>query len=117
MAAFLTDEDFNGDITRGLRRSRPDLDIVRVQEVGLSGAADPVILEWAAQQSRIILTHDKNTMTKYAYARVDAGLPMPGVCEVSRSVSIGRVIEDIILLAECSRAGEWEGQVLFLPVA
>ena len=54
-------------------------------------------------------------MTKHAYARVDAGLPMPGVCEVSRSASIGQVIEDVILLAECSRPDEWEGQVVFLP--
>jgi hypothetical protein len=113
--AFLTDEDFNGDIVRGLRRRRPDLDLVRVQDVRLSGVADPAVLEWAAEHSRIILTHDKNTMTKYDYARVDAGLSMPGVCEVSRSASIGHVIEAVILLAECSRPGEWEGQVVFLP--
>ncbi len=117
MPAFLTDEDFNGDTPRGLRRLRPSLDIVRVQDVGLSSVGDPVVLEWAAQQGRMILTHDKNTMTKYACQRVDANLPMPGVCEVARTPSIGQVIEDIIVLAECSHAGEWEGQVIFLPFA
>ena len=41
---------------------------------------------------------------------------MPGVFEVSRSVPIGRAIEDILLLAECSVDGEWEGQVRYLPL-
>jgi hypothetical protein len=41
---------------------------------------------------------------------------MPGVFEVGRSVSVGRAIEDIVLLAECSREAEWEGQVLYLPL-
>ena len=53
---------------------------------------------------------------KYAYERVQAGQPMPGVFEVNRSVPIGRAIEDILLLAECSLDGEWEGQVRYLPL-
>jgi len=114
--ALLADEDFNGIIVRGLRRRRPELDLVRVQDVGLSGAGDPKVLEWAAQSGRIVLTHDVTTMTKYAYERVDAGVPMPGVCEVKRSLPIGQVIEDLLVFAECSREGEWEGQVLFLPL-
>jgi hypothetical protein len=35
------DENFNSDIVRGLIRRKPDVDIVRVQDVGLSGAEDP----------------------------------------------------------------------------
>ena len=116
MLRFLADENFNNDILRGLLRRHPDLDIVRVQDIGLSGADDPTLLVWAAQQGRIILTHDVTTMTRYAYERVEAGQPMPGVFEVSRSVPIGTVIEDIILLAESSLEGEWEGQVRYLPL-
>jgi Uma2 family endonuclease len=41
--AFLADENFNRRIVHGLRRRRPDLDIVRVQDVGLSGANDPTM--------------------------------------------------------------------------
>ena len=94
----------------------PDLDIVRIQDVGLSGADDPMVLEWCAREGRILLTHDVTTITRYAYARVQAGQPMPGVFEVSRTVPIGRAIEDILLLAECSLDDEWEGQVRYLPL-
>jgi len=55
MLRLAADENFNNDIVRGLLRRKPDLDIVRVQEVGLSGADDPTILEWTAQEGRVLL--------------------------------------------------------------
>jgi hypothetical protein len=116
LLSLLADENFNGDITRGLRRRRPQVDLVRAQDVGLSGAQDPPILEWATQAGRIVLTQDLKTVPCYAYERVRAGLPMPGVWAVSGSVPIGQAIDDLLLLVDCSREGEWEGQVLFLPL-
>ncbi len=74
------------------------------------------MLEWAAQENRVLLTHDVSTVTRFAYERVQAGKRMPGVFEMSRSVSISVAIEDILLLAECSLEGEWEGQVRYLPL-
>ncbi len=47
------DENFNADILRGLLRRKPDLDIVRVQDAGLSGADDPTVLEWAAREGQV----------------------------------------------------------------
>lgn len=116
MLKLAADENFNNDIVRGLLRRKPDLDIVRIQDVGLSGADDPTVLEWAAREGRVLLTHDVSTLTRYAYERVEKGLPMPGVFEVGRHVPIGRAIEDILLLAECSEEGEWEGQIRYLPL-
>src|SRR5712692_5937578 len=108
---FLVDEDFDNDIMRGMLRRLPTLDIVRVQDVGLSGNPDPIVLAWAAQGGRVLLTHDVSTMTAHAYARVTNGLPMPGVFAVHQLASLSQVIEDLVLLAECSLSGEWEGQV------
>jgi len=116
MLRLAADENFNNNIVRGLLRRQPELDIVRIQDAGLSGADDTTVLEWAAQEGRVLLTHDVSTITKYAYERVRADQPMPGVFEVNRSVPIGRAIEDILLLAECSLDGEWEGQVRYLPL-
>jgi hypothetical protein len=116
MLRFAADENFNGDIVRGLSRRDPELDIVRLQDVGFSGADDPTVLEWAAQEGRVLLTHDVSTITHYAYERVRAGKSMPGVFEVGHTVSIGRAIDDILLLAKCSLDGEWEGQVRYLPL-
>jgi hypothetical protein len=110
------DENFNNDIVRGLLRRKPELDLVRVQDTDIAGADDPVMLEWAAQEGRVLLTHDVSTITRYAYERIKAGKIMQGVFEVNRDVPIGRAIEDILLLAECSLEGEWEDQVRYLPL-
>jgi len=115
-ASAKTRENPNNDIVRGLLRRRPDLDIVRIQDVGLSGADDAAVLEWAAQEGRVLLTHDVSTMARHAYERVRAGKTLPGVFEVNRALAIGIAIEDVLLLAECSLEGEWEGQVRYLPL-
>jgi predicted nuclease of predicted toxin-antitoxin system len=113
---FLADECFNGDIFRALKARSPTLDAVRVQDVGLDGAHDRDVLSWVADRGRLVLSHDVNTLIAYANQRTRAGQPMPGVVEVPRTISIGDAVEDILILAECSREGEWEGQIIYLPL-
>jgi hypothetical protein len=113
---LLADENFHRAITRGLLRHIPDLDLVRVQDVGLRTADDPTVLAWAASEGRLVLTHDAETLIADAYARVRAGLPMPGVIEVSQETPIGEVIADLHVLILGSHPGEWEGQVLYVPL-
>jgi hypothetical protein len=95
--------------------SELDLDIVRVQDVGLLHADDPTILQWAGNEGRILLTHDVATVTTYAYERIEAGLPMPGVIEVIATAPMGQVIDDLYMLVCCSQADEYKGQILFIP--
>ena len=72
MLSLAADENFNNDIVRGLLRRNPRLDIVRIQDAGLSGASDEAVLEWAANEGRILLTHDVSTLTRSVYERVTA---------------------------------------------
>ncbi len=113
---FLADENFNNDILRGLLRQMPNLDILRVQDVGLSGMGDPDVLEWAAKEGRVLLTHDVTTMAGFAYNRIDANQLMPGVLEVSRSLRTGPAIESILLMVAASFESEWVGQVRYLSL-
>ncbi len=62
---FLADENFNNDILRGLQERMPDIDVVRVQDTEVYQSDDPRLLEWAAQQGRILLTHDVKTIPGY----------------------------------------------------
>ena len=55
-------------------------------------------------------------MIGYAYERVRLGQAMPGLFVVGQDVPIGQAVEEILILAECSEEGEWEGQVLHLPL-
>ncbi len=116
MLRLAFDEDFNNRILRGLLRRKPELDVMRVQDAGLSAQADSAVLAWAAMENRVLLTHDVTTMARYASDRIAAGLPMPGIFEISQAIPIGQAIEEILLLAECSLENEWEGQIHFLPL-
>jgi len=116
MLQLLADENFNNRIVRGLLHRKPDADIVRVQDVGLAGTGDPGVLAWAAENDRVLLTHDVSTVTRFANERVAAGERMPGVFEVPESAPIGQVIEDLLVLIECTSQGEWEGQIRYLPL-
>ena len=112
MLKLLADENFDNTILRGLLRRQSDIDIIRVQDTELYGANDPTVLAWAAQENRILLTHDVATITRYAYERIAKEQSMPGVIEVVSGSQVGRVIEDILMLLECSLDGELANQII-----
>jgi hypothetical protein len=116
MLRLVRDENFNGDIVRGLFRRRPDLELVRVQDVGLMQTPDPDILEWAASQGRVLLSHDVSTAPPAAYQRIGDGKPMPGVFIVPDRMPIGQAVEEVLFLSLDVEPGEWKDQVLFLPL-
>ena len=116
MLRLAADENFNNDLLRGVRRRKPDVDIVRIQDAGLSGADDPTVLAWAADEGRVLLTHDVTTLTHAAYQRVIGGLSMPGVFAVHEAAAAAQVIEEILLLVECSVEQEWNGRILYVPM-
>lgn len=113
---FLVDENFDHKTLSGIKRRDPDLDIVAVQEVGLREVDDSAVLEWAAQDERIVVTHDVTTFSDFAFERVAAGLPMPGVIEIPETVPRAVIIDELILIAGASEAGEWKDTVRYLPL-
>jgi hypothetical protein len=115
MSRFLTDENFNRYILEGLLRRRPVLDIVRVQDVNLRNTDDRIILEWASHVDRVLLTHDVSTITMYAEERIALGLTIAGIVVVTDDAPLGRVIEDILFLADYN-VGEWENTIWFVPL-
>ena len=93
MLRLLADENFNGDVVRALLLRQPDLDIVRVQDVGLAGIADPDILAWAAVNDRIILTHDRATL--------------PQLFILDDRFPVGHATDELLLLITCSEQPKW----------
>lgn len=116
MLRLLADENFNGDIVRGLSLRQSNLDIVRVQDVGLAGADDPAILAWSAENDYILLTHDRATIPDYAYERMAAGERLVDVFILNDRFSVGLAIQEILLMIACSEQAEWTGRVVHLPL-
>jgi hypothetical protein len=116
MLRILIDQDFDQDILRGLIRRVPDLDAVTAHEVGHSAAPDPQLLAWAADEDRVLFTHDRKTMPGHAADRVAAGRKMPGTIIVPRRLPISQAIDEIEVIVTCSLPGEWENTVRYLPL-
>jgi hypothetical protein len=112
---LLFDENFHGDVLRGLLRIYPALDYVRVQDVPqIYGKSDDDVLAWAAQEGRILLSHDYRTIPKAAYLRISNNLPMPGVIMCPNTMPVGETIEYLIVIIGASDPAEYVYRVLFL---
>jgi predicted nuclease of predicted toxin-antitoxin system len=116
MIRFVADENFDNDILRGVRLIVPDFDVVRVQDTEIYQADDPIVLEWATKEGRVLLTHDVKTMPDYAYERLRASLPMIGVLVIRQSTAISVAIEAIALITVASDVDEWNEKVTYLPL-
>lgn len=114
---WLADECFDNDIVRGLFRRSPGLDLVRVQDLEqIAGRDDGSLLEWATENGRVLLTHDVTTMVSALLSRRQQGLPCAPIVLVPDSLSIGTVIEEILLLEQCSQESDWAAGVVYLPL-
>ena len=118
---YLIDADLPRALFHGLVRRSSVLDVRRVQQVGLSSATDPEILAFAAAERRITISRDKSTMLDFAAERVKLGEPMPGLLLVRPNFArrhargLGQVIDELMLIAECSDAEEWTNIIQFIP--
>lgn len=115
MLRLLTDENFDNQIVRGLRLRLPQLDVVSVKHMGLAGLPDPILLKWAAQRERTMLTHDIRTMVPYAKELIKRSEPMAGVIVVPDQLQIGRAIKDLELLLEYFSESELRDRIEYLP--
>jgi hypothetical protein len=113
---FLVDHDFSQLIVDGALRQEPAIDFVLAREAGLDRALDPALLDHAAAEGLIVLSHDSNTMTAAAVAAVTAGRPMARLIIAHQRAPIGRVIDSLVLLWAASEAEEYRDRIKFLPL-
>ena len=116
MLKLLIDENLDQRILRGLQLHVPDLLYSVVQETGLAGAQDAALLEWAAENRHVLVTHDRTTMLKAAQERVRAGRKSPAMVIVKKELPLNRAIEDLVFLLQCSTESDLENQVVFIPL-
>lgn len=113
---LVADEHIARRLVVGLRRVVEAADIVRVQDVGLRTADDSAILQWAADEGRILVSHDLRTIPGFAADRLAAGLSMPGVILLRASLPIATAIDELALVIGASDAEEWDGLIAHLPL-
>lgn len=79
-------------------------------------APDPVLLEWAAQNNYVLLSHDVDTLPGFAYDRVNVGQLMTGIIIVGRPYNYEVIIDDLLLIIGATEPDEWLNRIEFLPL-
>ena len=116
MLRLLIDENFNHRMLRGLVLRLPQIDYLLVRQIGMSRFRDLELLRWAAQQNRIIITHDKKTMIPDAERCLRRGEPMAGIIFVPEQMAIGRAMNDLEITVECRSQTEMRDRIEYLPL-
>jgi hypothetical protein len=91
------------------------IDFASAQEAQLEGVSDPEVLERAASDDRVLVSHDRRTMLKHFRDRLMAGRSTPGLLVVSQGSPIGLVVEAIVLLWAVADPMELRDQAYHLP--
>ena len=112
---FLADADLNRAIVTAVREREPALDFMTATEAELEGHGDPDVLEFAASQRRILVSHDTSTMTMHFSERLRSGGASPGVLLVRQRASVGQIVDALLLVWSASSPGEWADQIHYLP--
>ena len=115
MIRFQADADLRYGFVKAVRRREPAIDFASAADSKLEGVSDPKVLEVAAQQGRILVSHDRRTMVNHFRTRLAEGKSSPGVFLVTQSARIGEVVEAIITVWAASDPVEWENQLRYLP--
>ena len=115
MIRFQADADLRYSFVKALRLQEPSIYFASAADNYLEGLPDPEVLEVAAQQGRILVSHDRRTMVDHFRTRMAEGKWSPGVFLVTQSVRIGQIVEAIIIVWAASESVEWENQLRYLP--
>lgn len=112
---FLTDEDFSIQVVAEARRKEPGIDLLTAREVGLLHLADPLVLAYAAQHDRVLLTNDVHTMPRHFADFLASGYHSPGVLLIAQTLPIGRSVDAILLVWGASGPDEWRDLCVYPP--
>jgi len=111
---FQADNDLDQRIVLATRRLNPTIDFQTAPELGLHGRADPEVLALAAQQGRLLVTHDRRTMPGH-FETFIATQTSPGLIIVARTLPIGPAAAWLHLLWAASAAEEYVNTIYSLP--
>jgi len=112
---FQADADLNQIIVKATLRLEPGIDFQTAQMAGLAGLDDPDVLKLAAQQGRVLVSHDRKSMPKH-FEQFIVSENSPGMLIVSQKLPVSRMAEDLLLIWFASEPEEWVNRNRSLPL-
>ncbi|NET60365.1 MAG: hypothetical protein F6K47_30745 [Symploca sp. SIO2E6] len=116
---YLLDENMPSLYREQLLRYREDLIVLMVgdQDALPKGTLDPEILCWCEENDFLLVTNNRKSMPVHLVDHLAEGRHVPAIFVLRRPVDVGRVIEDLILIAEAADENEYQDRITYLPLA
>ncbi len=112
---FQADNDLKQAIVNGVKRRRPAIDFQTAAEAQLDGLPDEEVLALAANEGRVLVSHDHRTMP-FHFANFISTQESAGVILIEQSLPLRDAIDDLLLIWEASEAEEWSNRLEFIPL-
>ena len=102
---FQADNDLKRAILNGVKRRQPAIDFQTAEDAQLDGLSDEEVLRLAADEGRILVSHDHRTMPVH-FANFIATQESAGVILIAQALPLREAIEELLLIWEASTAEE-----------
>ena len=112
---FQADADLNQNIVNAVVRIDSKIDFQTAINANLKGLTDIQVLALAANQKRVLVSHDQRTMPNY-FAEFISNNKSYGVLIVPKTLSVMEVAENIILIWQVFTEQDWINRIAFLPL-
>jgi len=112
------DENVDPIDIMSIRRKKSDLLVMAVGEPNTPAKStlDPEILIWCEAYNFILVTNNRHSMPVHLAENISQKRHVPGIFILNPEMTIGETIEELLLIAECSFDGEYQDQIVFLPI-
>ena len=107
--------NLNQLILRAACRREPALDFQTAETAGLAGLPDPETLAHAAEDGRVLVTHDLRTMPRHLAAFITTR-QSAGVLLVPQHLPVAAAVDDLLLIWSTMDAEEWRNLIWYLPL-
>ena len=118
MRRFLIDENISPQYRTQLLNHEPSLTVLVIgdEDAPPKSTPDPEILEWCEQHQFTLITNNRESMPQHLSDHLSAGHHVPGIFTINLEVPMGKIIEELLLIAGASDEDEYIDQITYIPL-
>ena len=118
MRRFLIDENISPRYRTQLLYHEPSLTVLVIGDDGAParGTPDPEILVWYEQNQFSLITNNRESMPQHLSDHLSAGHHVPGIFTINIEMPMGKIIEELLLIAGASDEDEYIDEIKYLPL-
>ena len=115
---YLLDEHIDPRLRTQLIRQALDIVVWIIGDPGAPrrGTLDPDILLWCEAHGFTLVTSNRRSMPVHLQAHLAAGRHVPGILVSPSDMTMGAVLEQLLLIWGASESEEYQDLLLYLPL-